>query len=185
MAMTPEAERQARLMALLAPHHDRARATARRLCRSNADGDDLFHEALLRALDHVDELRDQEKFRAWFYAVLLSVHRTRHRRNAWRRWLPLDQARVEPAISDGAEAIEGAQRMARALATLAPEQREAIVLFELEGFTLEEVAALQQQSIPAVKSRLARARARLRRHYERHERVSRLVVAGEKRHGHG
>ena len=164
-------------MELLAPLHDGARMTARRLCRSHADGDDLFHEAVLRALDHLGELREPEKFRSWFYAVLLNVHRARHRRSFWRRLVSLDEARTEPARSDGAvEAIEGARRMARALATLAPQEREAIVLFELEGFSLDEVAALQQSTLPAVKSRLVRARARLRRHYERRERVTRPVA---------
>ena len=178
MATDDDEARQRRLMALLAPHHDRARATARRLCRSHADGDDLFHEAVLRAFDHLDALRDVERFRAWFYAVLLSVHRARHRRRFWRRLLPLSEVRAEPAVAGGADAIEGAQRMTRALATLAPTEREAVVLFELEGFTLEEVAALQQSSIPAVKSRLVRARARLRRHYERSERVGRPLAEG-------
>jgi RNA polymerase sigma-70 factor (ECF subfamily) len=173
---------QRRLMALLAPHHDRARTTARRLCRSHADGDDLFHETVLRALDHLEELRDDEKFRSWFFAVLLSVHRARHRRSFWKRLLPLEEVRAEPAIDGGADAYEGAQRMARALATLAPAEREAIVLFELEGFTLEELAALQDSSIPAVKSRLVRARARLRRHYERSEK---LVFSKEQSHEHG
>jgi RNA polymerase sigma-70 factor (ECF subfamily) len=184
MAKDEEAARQRRLMELIAPLHDRARATARRLCRSHADGDDLFHEALLRALDHLDELREPERFRAWFYAVLLSVHRARHRRSFWRRLLPLDEVGDEPATEAAADAVEGAQRMARALATLAPPEREAIVLFEVEGFTLDEVAALQKSSLPAVKSRLVRARARLRRQYERDERVGTTVVK-EQRHEHG
>jgi RNA polymerase sigma-70 factor (ECF subfamily) len=172
-----DGENQRRLMELLAPLHDGARRTARRLCRSHADGDDLFHEAVLRALDHFGELREPDKFRSWFYAVLLNVHRARHRRSFWRRLVSLDEVRAEPARSDGAiEAIEGARRMARALATLAPQEREAIVLFELEGFTLDGVAALQQSTLPAVKSRLVRARARLRRHYERRERVTRPVA---------
>jgi RNA polymerase sigma-70 factor, ECF subfamily len=166
-----DAARTARFLSLLAPLHDRARACARRLARSNADGDDLFQEAAMRALARLDELRDIDRFRAWFYIVLLNVHRSRHRRRFWRRLLPLADAGVEPSRDGGAEGIEGAQRMARALATLPPEQREAIVLFELEGLTLEEVSALQRTSIPAVKSRLVRARARLRRHYELEERV--------------
>jgi DNA-directed RNA polymerase specialized sigma24 family protein len=41
------------------------------------------------------------------------------------------------------------------------------VLFELEGFTLEEIASMEGDSLSAVKSRLARARMRLRRHYEK------------------
>ena len=48
-----------------------------------------------------------------------------------------------------------------------PEQREAIVLFELDGFSIEEIAAMQQVSLSAIKSRLVRGRERLRRHYQR------------------
>ncbi|HXU69522.1 MAG TPA: RNA polymerase sigma factor [Polyangia bacterium] len=172
-----DGERKRRLLELLAPLHDRARMTARRLCRSHADGDDLFHDAVLRALDHLDELRDAAAFRSWFYAVLLNAHRARHRLSFWRRLVPLDEVRADAAVTDGGrDAWEGAQRMARALATLAPPEREAIVLFELEGFSLEEIAALQRSSLSAVKSRLVRARGRLRRHYERHERIARPVV---------
>ena len=169
-------DKQRRLMELLAPLHDGARMTARRLCRSHADGDDLFHEAVLRALDHFDELRDVGSFRSWFYAVLLNVHRARHRLSFWRRLVPFAESRAELVVDDESDALAGAQRMARALATLAPAEREAIVLFELEGFTLEEVAALQRSTLSAVKSRLVRARGRLRRHYERRERVTRPVA---------
>lgn len=162
-------QRHERLIALLAPLHDRARATARRLCRSNADGDDLFHEAVLRAFDRLDDLREPEKFRAWFYAILLSVHRARHRTSFWRRLLPFDDAGPDAPAPSDIDALEGHQRMSRALATLSPEAREAIVLFEIDGFSLDEIASLQKQSLSAIKSRLVRARARLRLHYERTE----------------
>jgi RNA polymerase sigma-70 factor (ECF subfamily) len=161
--------RRTRLLRLLGPLHDRARLTARRLCRSSADGDDLFHETVLRAYDRLDELRDEAKFRSWFFAVLLSVHRARHRRDFWRRLSPLGALAREPSRAAEAEGLDGAERMARALATLSAVAREAVVLFELEGHSLAEVAALQGQSLSAVKSRLARARARLRRHYEKLE----------------
>lgn len=164
----PEAA-QGRLMRLLGPHHDRARATARRLCRSAADGDDLFQEAALRALDRLGELRDEGSFRPWFYAVMLSVHRARARRAFWRGLLPLEAIKVEASRPAEAFALEGAERMARALATLSPRAREAVVLFELDGFTLEEVAAMQGDSVGALKARLSRARERLRQHYGRLE----------------
>jgi RNA polymerase sigma-70 factor (ECF subfamily) len=186
MTANDDATGGARLMELLGPHHDRARQTARRLCRSNADGDDLFQEAVLRAMDRLGELRDPDRFRPWFYAVMLSVHRARHRRSFWRRLLPLDDADREPSHPPEADALDGADRMARALGTLLPEAREAVVLFELEGFSLEEIAVLQRVSLSAVKSRLARARARLVRHYERLPEDGAIThVTTERRHEHG
>jgi RNA polymerase sigma-70 factor (ECF subfamily) len=155
-----------RLLRLLAPFHDGAIRTARRLCRSNADGDDLFQESVLQAHHRLPELRDEGSFRSWFFAILLSMHRRRHRRDFWRRLLPLENA-SDRSVPPEADTVDGAQRMARALAILSAAEREAIVLFELEGFTLDEVAALQRSSLSAVKSRLSRARARLRHHYEK------------------
>lgn len=173
MRSEDEAARWRRLIELLAPLHDAARRTARRLGRSPLEGDDLFQDAVLRAYDKLPALRDEERFRSWFYAVLLSVHRSRSRRAFWRRFLPLDDALDagnEPVGHDGGAAEEErmrAERASRALATLPAVQREAVVLFEVDGYSLEEVAAAQNVSVSAVKSRLARGRARLRRHYER------------------
>jgi RNA polymerase sigma-70 factor (ECF subfamily) len=162
-----------RLLELLDPIHDEARALARRLALSLADGDDLFQDALLRAFDRLATLRDETRFRAWFYAVLLSVHRSRCRRAFWRRFLSLDAKRAEgfePVGEDGSQRAEEevrARRIAQALATLPAVQREAVVLLELQDFSIEEIAELQGASVSAVKSRAARGRARLRRHYER------------------
>jgi RNA polymerase sigma-70 factor (ECF subfamily) len=166
------ADRRQELMALLAPIHDRAQRSARRLCRSDADGDDLFQDTVLQAYRRVGGLRDPAAFPAWFYRIMLNQHRTRSRRGFWRRLVALDDAGerdVAFAGDDGAAweaARHSAERMRRALATLPADQREAIVLFEIDGYTLEEVADLQGVGLSAVKSRLSRARARLRRHYD-------------------
>jgi len=167
-----EAEvRWERLLALLAPIHAQAAVTARRLCRHSADGDDLYQEAVLRAFEKLHTLRDASRFRSWFYAVLLSRHRTRCRPSFWRRFLPLEEAIAqgkEPVGEDATERAEEswrAERARRALASLAAEQREAVVLFEIDGHSIEEIATMQQVSISAVKSRLVRGRERLRRFY--------------------
>ena len=167
-----EEDRWRRLTTLLEPIHAQAMATARRLCRSAADGDDLYQEAVLRAFEKVHTLRDPGRFRPWFYTILLSRHRSRMRSPFWKRFSPWESAFAVdsgPAGEDGRnwDELRGrAARAARALETLAPEQREALVLFEIDGYTLEEVAGMQRTSISAVKSRLARGRDRLRRWYE-------------------
>jgi len=156
-----------RLTALLEPFHEQAQATARRLSRSVEDGDDLYQETLLRAFDRLPGLRDEARFRSWFYAILLNRHRSRSKEAFWRRFLPWNEAfpkGEEPAAFDDSRETG---RAIQALAKLPDVQREAIVLFEIDGFSLEEVAHLTGASIPAVKSRLVRGRERLRRHYER------------------
>jgi RNA polymerase sigma-70 factor (ECF subfamily) len=172
-----DTDRWNRLIRLLRPIHPQAVATARRLSRSAHDGDDLYQEAVLRAYDKLNGLRDESRFRSWFFATLLSRHRSSVRRPR-REWLPIEDMlgrRDEPVGEDGAlweEERLRADRAVRALAGLKPEQREAIVLHDIEGFSVEEVAEMQGVTLSAVKSRLTRGREKLRSFYHRHARES-------------
>lgn len=60
-------------------------------------------------------------------------------------------------------ATERSESVARAVAALAPLQREALILFEYENLSLEEIAQATRVEIGAVKARLHRARENLRR----------------------
>ncbi|HUS66387.1 MAG TPA: RNA polymerase sigma factor [Kofleriaceae bacterium] len=165
------------LLALLDPIHDEAVLFARRIARSSAEGDDLFQESLLRAALKLPSLREPARFRPWFYQVVVSVHRSRARRGFWRRLVSSDAPEAAAAVAtwagdDGARAADeraGAARAALALAQLPAAQREAIVLFELQEHTVEDIAEIQRTSISSVKSRLARGRERLRRFYRDEE----------------
>ena len=171
-------ERPERFKTLIEPLHDRVLAFARCLCRSSAEGDDLFQEAMLRAFGKLDALRDDEAFRAWLYRIVISVHRSRCRRSFWRRLIPIggDDATDDPDPATSGHdyrteswmpgAIDANRRARAALAKLNAAQREAIVLFEIEGWQIEEIAALHRVSVSAIKSRLARGRAELRALYE-------------------
>jgi RNA polymerase sigma-70 factor (ECF subfamily) len=172
------ADPRARFRRLIDPVHDGLLAFARSLCRSPSDGDDLFQEALLRALTKLDGLRDDGAFRLWLYRIVISVHRNRCRRAFWRRLVPFGEpgddadGGASPAAADYRAtdwtpgAAHAAQRARTALARLPGEQREVIVLFEIEGWQIDELAALYGVTPSAIKSRLARGRARLRAHYE-------------------
>ncbi len=160
-----DASRQ-RLQRLLEPVHDRAVAFARSVCRSTADGDDLFQEALLRAIEKIDALREDGAFRVWLYRVIVSLHRSRYRRAFWRRLLPLT-GDLEADAPSAEETLGAASRARLALSELPHDQREAIVLYEIEEWKVEEIAELLDVSVSAIKSRLARGRERLRTIYAR------------------
>ncbi|HET9992299.1 MAG TPA: RNA polymerase sigma factor [Kofleriaceae bacterium] len=164
------------------PLHVRCAAFARGLCRSRSDADDLYQESLLRAFTRLDALRDEAAFRTWMYRIVISVHRNQLRKDFIRRLSPFHMPRSELARLAGhgddvsietlyrstdwsPEAAEAARRARAALAALPTAQREAIVLFEIEGMLVAEIAAIQSVSESAVKSRLARGRERMRAHY--------------------
>ena len=156
------------LFELLAPIHDDVKLFARRIARSNAEGDDVFQDAVLRAARKLGSLRDRTRFKPWMYSVVVSVHRTRRRSAFWKRWISSDPPDL--VGDDGARWADeraSASRASAALATLDPAQREAIVLFELHGYSIEEIAEIQRASLSAVKSRLVRGRDHLRAFYAR------------------
>jgi RNA polymerase sigma-70 factor (ECF subfamily) len=158
-----------RFVRLVRPLHPRVVAFARCLSRSRTDGDDLAQDALSRAFARLDTLRDEAAFRTWLFRIVVSVHRNRCRRAFWSRFVPFDSAPKADVGYRGdwvPDAPEATRRAREALAGLPAVQREAIVLFEIEGWLVDEIAAVQGVSASAVKSRLARGRARLRDHYE-------------------
>ena len=161
MAADPDA-----FLAALRPHYDDALRYCRGLCArwSPSEAEDAFQNALLRALDKADGLDDPDRFRPWLFAIVTNEVRMAQRRHFWRRFAPLppDDAAgplgliAPPATAEGRDVLD-------ALARLGRREREALLLYEVGGFTVEEVRALQgDRSASAVKSRLARARARLR-----------------------
>lgn len=154
-----------RLRRLLEPIHDRALGFARSVSRSRDDGDDLFQEALVRALDKLGLLRDDAAFKGWLYRIIINLHRNRTRRAFWRRLIPLGGDEIGEHVT--VETIGSVERARLALAQLAPDQREAIVLHDIEGWAVGEIADLEGVSMSAIKSRLSRGRDRLRDIYAR------------------
>lgn len=151
---------------LLEPCYEETRAFCRRLARDDSHGDDLFHEALDRALVRLDNLRNPEAFRGWLLRIIINLHRNQSRRGFWRRAIQLS----ELASHDGRDYLDaraGVDRMRAALQTLPTAQRVAVVLADVHGMSVEEIAQTEGVTPTAVKSRLSRGRTRLRSVYEK------------------
>ena len=154
----------------LRPHYDDALRYCRGLYASGspADAEDAFQSALLRALEGFGGLRDPERFRAWLFRIVTHEVRRAQRRRSWRWLVPLppdDHAGPLGLIASSgtAEALD----LLAALRRLDRRERQALLLFEVGGFSVEEIQTLQgDRSASAVKSRLSRARARMRVHLD-------------------
>ncbi len=155
----------ARFETLLLPHLDAAYNLARWLTRDAHDAEDVVQDACVRALRYLTALRDAEA-RAWFLTIV---------RHAAYDWLGRHRDRgdgaapVDLAADAAAEPPQCAERsrdsraLALAIGELALPYREVIVLRELEELSYGEIATIAAIPIGTVMSRLARARALLRR----------------------
>jgi RNA polymerase sigma-70 factor (ECF subfamily) len=143
---------------------------ARRLRGPGGDVDDLVHEVFLVAQRRLPEFRGEARVGTWLYAITVRVVQGQRRRERWLRWLRLGRLRPpEPAsLPTPLEALESRQATEltyRLLEKLPEAERSALILFELEGLSGEELAAVTGEPVGTIWVRLHRARRRFRDTY--------------------
>ena len=93
----------------------------------------------------------------------IATRTNRHERVRSKKWQPISELEIE-AFADERNAPDANADVAHlyaALAKLNKKQREAIIMSEITGLKLEEVASIQASSLSAVKSRVSRGRKKL------------------------
>lgn len=137
------------------------RAFARGLCGRPDLADDLVQEAMLKAWAARDRFETGTSMRAWTFVILRNAYLTDMRRNRFRG--EYDEGVAEKILTApaGQEEPLHLSDMHRALMTLPPERREALLLVGAGGFSYEEAATICECAVGTVKSRVGRARAAL------------------------
>ncbi|MFK7845935.1 MAG: RNA polymerase sigma factor [Rhodothermales bacterium] len=152
----------------LEPHYNDALQYCRALCArwSPSEAEEVLQNALLKALTHYASLQDRSRFRSWLFQIITRTFYSSVRGAFWKRFTPFPEAgNVEPfpEIFAREEPHDDRWILHQALATLSSKQRAALLLFEIGGFSIDEITDIQQaKSISAIKSRLSRARKKLR-----------------------
>jgi len=156
--------------ALVEAQLPRIRRYARAFAAAEHDADDLAQEALVRVYRSLRSFRWQSAFSTWLFAVVRSAFLDASKgRAATRRALeePLRDHHGEHSggqrPDEALDAEEERRRVWAALREVPPEFRSAVVLFDIEGLSYDEVAAIEAVAVGTVKSRLHRGRAHLRR----------------------
>jgi RNA polymerase sigma-70 factor (ECF subfamily) len=137
---------------------------ARRLVWDPTEVEDVVQETYLRAFDAWSRRRRPRKVEPWMATICLNLGRTWIRREATRRELEEREQRLPPVDDDvEEEVLRDLQRSAlhRALWALPEEQRIAIALMDLDGFTASETARITKAPRGTVLARVHRGRKRL------------------------
>lgn len=157
-----EDEFRRELLAVL-PH---LRAFARGLCGRPDLADDLVQETAIRAWTARDRFRPGTSIRAWTFTIMRN-HFLNDLRRAGR------EVGYDPDIPEHVVSTEGDQEarlhisdMQRALMLLPEERREALLLVGAGGFSYEEAADICGVATGTMKSRVARGRAALVKHFD-------------------
>ncbi len=161
---------------LFARHRDRLWAVALRTMGNPEDAADGLQDGLVAAYRRAGSFRGEAAVTTWLHRVVVNACLDRHpgregtpRRGAARRprrarrprarWRPQPPDRRTPPT--GRSPRSGAGMVLDALATLPAEQRAALVLVDMEGYPVAEVAEMLDCAVGTVKSRCSRGRARL------------------------
>lgn len=164
---------RAAIETLLLRHQGKVYGYALKLCRNGEDAKDVLQDTLLAMAQSVHDFRGHSSLSTWLYAVTRSfcIKKRRRSKFAPARLTSLDddaaaEARqlVAPGLppDDVVAGNELRSTLDEALGSLDAPQREVLVLRDVEGLKAIEVAEVLGISVAAVKSRLHRARMRLR-----------------------
>lgn len=146
-------------------HRDRLWAVAVRTCGNPEDAADALQEAMVHAYRRADSFRGDAQVTTWLHRIVVNACLDKIRRNKVRAADPLpEDLHLRAGSTDvAADALATERRslLLAALARLPQEQRVALVLVDMEGYPVEEVARILDCPTGTVKSRCARGRARL------------------------
>jgi RNA polymerase sigma-70 factor, ECF subfamily len=142
-----------------------------------ADAEDAVQDAFLSAYTHLEQFKGQARMSTWLTTIVINSARMKARGRSRQLHIPLD---AQHEVKDSRPLIEGLsdtrpspeevcrrkefrERLAQLSTRLSPSMRRTFQLHAVEGLSIREIARLLGVTDGAVKARVSRARARLRR----------------------
>ena len=150
--MSSESNRPVDWEALVSQNENRLYRAALSLLGDPQEAEDAVQDAFVRYLERVPE--ELENPGAWLMRVLVNNCKSRLRL-AWRRVGPLPDTLPAPAVEE--------REVLEELFALPPADRAVLHLYYYEGYTTDEIARITGQRPGTVRTRLSRAREKLRR----------------------
>jgi RNA polymerase sigma-70 factor (ECF subfamily) len=153
---------ECRVARLFDAHHQRLYRLARRMAATTEDARDLVQETFLRAARSPGSVPDgAQPEEAWLVRVLINVCRDGWRKRATRSRLDVQNTLRPLPTSDPEQQLIARHTIWGALNQLHPRRRAAVVMYELDGLQIAEIAALLGMSAVTVRWHLSRGRREL------------------------
>ncbi|MDQ3984996.1 MAG: sigma-70 family RNA polymerase sigma factor [Actinomycetota bacterium] len=144
---------------LMRRHEEKIFVLALRMTGNRSDALDATQDTFVAAFRKAKTFRGQASFGTWLYRIGINTCRDLIRR---RNRLPEPSEIIDnPASTRIEDPVVARVDLARALDRLTEDYREALIMYELAGFSYEEIARAQKVAVGTVKSRISRARDRL------------------------
>lgn len=148
--------------------------TALRFLRNEQDAADALQESMIKVFRYLDRFKGESKFDTWVYRIVVNTCNDILRKNVSAKepesiykadeegeWM-MEIADPSPPPEDVLDRKESAEQIIECLNLMTAEHREIIVLRDIQGFSYEEISSILDCTEGTVKSRINRARQRLR-----------------------
>jgi RNA polymerase sigma-70 factor (ECF subfamily) len=145
----------------LLPNRQRLSNFARAMCKNNEDAKDVIAETILSVFENWEKINEKKAFLSYMFTTATRIYRKMYKRN---RFFTLFESEQEENIPSNfaTSSKYDADVLYKLLNKLPDKQKEAIVLFEISGLSLEEIQIIQGGTLSGVKTRLKRAREKLK-----------------------
>jgi len=163
---------------------------AYRICSNSEDARDIAQEVFIRLYRSLDNFDERRSFGAWLYRITINMSLDHARKSKRHKAISLDKTRIlslsgqENSGPDReAETEELKEVIIRISECLSRNQRRVFVLRDMEGFSVNEIAAIVKLRTSTVRVHLARARHRVKSLLEEHHADLMEVYKSEMRKG--
>ncbi len=151
-------DQHARFEALVSPHIAVLTRVAYRICSTRESAEDVVQESLLRAWRHLDRLKDPKAIKGWLFMILRN-----ERNRAFRKLPPLGvdidlEALASPQVDSDIDDL----KLRCKVGALPEKYRTPLSLYAFEGYQINEISQTLGIKDATVKTRLFRAREKLR-----------------------
>ncbi|MFT6243718.1 MAG: RNA polymerase sigma-70 factor (ECF subfamily) [Salibacteraceae bacterium] len=159
--MKAKNKKETEFMALYTPVH----SNFERFCRARVYGDtdykDLMHDTIVIAYEKFGSLESPKAFLHFLFGICIRVLANTNKKQRILHLREESKTQFVEDVSTRADRNDDVSALYQALSNLPEAQREALVLFEISGFSISEIADLQKAGVSAIKQRLARGRQAL------------------------
>ena len=168
----PGLELQERQNRFVSEHLRRIFVQIYRIVGNVADAQDLTQEAFIKALQHQEQLKDEQKAAHWLSRIATNTAIDFLRRNSRATFCEIEEAPESHAESPEQSLLRSEHRgyLEDGLRLLSPRERAALIMRDVEGLPAEEVAKRLDCSKATVRSHIANARTKFRKYIERRKR---------------
>ena len=154
-------EKQIEFLEIFEPLRERLSRFVRSISYNKTEASDIYSETILRCYENFGKIRNRQAFLSYFFTVSSRLNK----RRIWRNRI-FGEYKEETVMQMSSKEVAPDKQLDieilySTMKKLPVKYQEALALFEISGFSIEEISKMQSSSITAVKSRLKRGREKL------------------------